>query len=112
VTADDVAGNLGPGEAPGAGETDGDRRVEVAARDVAEGVGTRDDRQAEGKGDADEADLLAREDSRAAAAEDEDEGAERLGAELLGRAGCGQNEPPRKSWIDHANARATGVVAS
>ena len=52
----DVAGQLGKAKTPRHRQTDGDRRVEVAAGDGAEGVSARQHRQAEGKGHAQQAD--------------------------------------------------------
>ena len=75
---------LGPGEAAADGEAERDGRVEVAARDRADGVGHGQDRQAEGERDAGEADAelgkAGGEHGAAAAAEDEPEGADGLGA--------------------------------
>src|SRR5690606_15332658 len=77
------AGVLGR-EALGYHLADGDRRVEVAAGDVAEGVGPGDDREAEGEGDAVEADEGPGEHGGAAASEHEPERAEQLGAATTG----------------------------
>ena len=65
-------------------EADGDRGVEVPARDVTHGVGHRQDGEAEREGDAVEADVDAGEDGGATAAEHEQEGAEELGGDTLG----------------------------
>ena len=81
-------------------QPDGDRRIEVAAGDVADGVGHGQHREAEGERDTDEADAQAdggladpryetrREDRAAAAAEDEPEGAEELGGQFVSHGGC------------------------
>jgi hypothetical protein len=59
-TADDLRGDIGghvlPLEALADGEADGDGRVEVGAGDVADGIRHRQDREAEGEGDTEEAD--------------------------------------------------------
>ena len=53
---DDVGHQILRREAASGDEPDGHGRVEVAARDVADGVGHRQHRQAEGEGHAEEAD--------------------------------------------------------
>ena len=73
-------------------EADGDGRVQVAAGDVADGVGHGQHGEAEGERDADEADAevrgpprqeARREHGAAAAAEDEPERADELGDEFV-----------------------------
>ena len=96
----DVGGRLLPGDAPPGGRAERDGRVEVAAGDVADGVGHGQDGQTEGQGDTDEADAeldvvggvddLGGEHGRAGAAEDEPEGAESLGAQAGGHRGRGR----------------------
>ena len=63
-----------------------DGRVEVAARDAADGVGHDDDGEAEGQPGGDVVTAAAH--GRAAAEEDEHEGAQRLGRELLAGGRC------------------------
>lgn len=80
-------------EALAHGQTERDGGVEVAAGDVTDGVGHREDGQTESERDADEADaqtavlavdeVLGREDRGATATEDEPEGAEGLGTEAV-----------------------------
>jgi hypothetical protein len=88
--ADDLRGDVGQRlaglEPPGRDQVDCDRRVEVAAADVADGVGHGQHRQAEGKRDADEADPdlgeFRGEHRAAAATQDKPERAEEFGREL------------------------------
>jgi hypothetical protein len=80
----DVRRHVLPVEPLAHGQTDGDGRVEVSARHVTDGVRHRDHGQAEGQGDAVEADVTAGEDGCAAAAEDQPERPECLGRESLG----------------------------
>lgn len=69
-------------------QTHGHRDIEMATRDVADGVGLGQARRIEGQLNADEADAGLRERCRehrgAAAARDEPKGADELGAELGG----------------------------
>ena len=81
---DDVGHDIGGLELSGGPEPDRDRRIEVAARDVADGIGHREHGQAEGEGDPEEADAERRKGGgqhrAAAAAEGKPEGAEELGS--------------------------------
>ena len=92
----EVAGCVLPVEALRGGEPDRHGGVEVPARDGSEGVRAGQDREAERQGDAERADaaVAAGQDGRADAAEDEPEGAERFGAELVGCGGCSHGKPP------------------
>src|SRR6056297_1855912 len=88
---DPVERHLGPGEAAADREAERHGRVEVAAGDVADRVGHRQDREAEGERDAHEADAqfgkAGGEDGTAATAEYEPEGAEGFGCEFLDHLG-------------------------
>ena len=81
--------HVAPPEPPAQRQADGDGGVEVAAADVPDGVGHRQHGQAEREGHAQESDPdvghTGREDGRAAASEDQHEGAEELGGESLGQ---------------------------
>src|SRR5262249_11427955 len=74
----DVGRDVLPVEPLAERQPDRDRGVEVAARDVADGVGHRQHRQAEGQGDAVEADLGPGIDRRATSTEHQPEGPEEL----------------------------------
>ena len=92
---DDVGDHLGFRMTSADDQSDGDRRIQVAARDVADGVGHGHHGEAEGERNADEADAevdggvtdrtgeVRREDRAAAATEDEPERAEDLGEEFV-----------------------------
>ena len=96
---DDVGGDVLPLEALRDGDTDGDGRVEVGARDVADRVGHRHDGEAEGERDAQETDAELhraagdrgeegrRVDGCTTATEDEPERSEELRAEALDHRG-------------------------
>ncbi len=85
--ADDLRDGVGqdvlPGEAAACRQANRDGRVEVTARDVADGIGHREHRQAEGERHAEQADAHVREagsdHGAAATSEGEPEGADALG---------------------------------
>jgi len=83
----DVGDHLGVREAPAGGKPDRDRRIKVAAGNMADGIGHGQHRQAERQRDAGEADAelgkAGGEDRRAASAERQPERADRLGGIFL-----------------------------
>ncbi len=90
---DDVGQHVRGREAAARGQADGDGRVEVAARDVADGVGHRQHGQAEGQGHAEEA--------------DPDLGESRG---EHGAAAAAEHQPERADCLGHVFLRVHGVL--
>ena len=94
---------LAGGEAPAYAEADRHRRVQMAPRDVTDGIGHGEDGQTEGERHPEEADTHARERRRQhrapAAAEDEPEGADEL-----------RDRPVPEGSLFHGVSRAGGLA--